>query len=642
MRYAMMWVLLASLLVACGGWPGQRTNEDAPPATTTVAEATVAPWPVEPIVWQACDDPVVDEEGFACATVPVPLDYARPDGERINIAVIRYTASESRQGAILFNPGGPGGSGFDYVAQMGSYYVSKLGLAGFDFVGFDPRGVDRSHGIKCQSDADIDRYMYGDSSPDTPAEEAFWDESEAAFVSGCTTEYGDTLQYYSTANTARDMDVIRAAMGDEQINYLGVSYGTYLGAVYATMFPERVRAMVLDSAFQPNGDTVEEYYTTQLAGFEQAMNNWIAWCESTSECAFTATDVGARWDALYAKYDANPIAAPDGRMTFQGVIDTATTSALYSESQWPVLAEALAAAETGDVTGVWELADEYNDRDEAGVYKASVHAFPIIRCASGLVAPEIADAAALYATMTEISPRFTSDLSVDDLREEDTTCGDIMPDQAVAPVTYAGSAPILVIAGTNDPATPMRWATKLRTDMGPNAALLTYTGEGHGQVLQASCVDEAASAVLKDGTLPADGTVCDPDPAVARPAWWDLVPTAQTGEQELTRTQIRGYIGLDESSAFASGFRLTGDSASIRSAVEARLGVSGLWPAQDAESIVGGALLQDFATLDETAYVRVVIIGSDAIATDEWSSLRDVVDDGQGVVVFLVFAEWQK
>ena len=174
------------------------------------------------------------------------------------MALVRLPASGDRQGAVLFNPGGPGGSGFDPIAFSGSSIASALGLDNYDLIGFDPRGVDRSGGIRCVTDAFEDAHLYVDETPDTPEEQALKDEADTGFVDGCKQKYGDTLRFYSTANTARDMDAIREALGDDQISFLGISYGTYLGATYATMFPDHVRAMVLDSAFEPNGDTVEQ------------------------------------------------------------------------------------------------------------------------------------------------------------------------------------------------------------------------------------------------------------------------------------------------------------------------------------------------------------------------------------------------
>ena len=225
----------------------------------------------------------------------------------------RPANSDDRVGAILFNPGGPGGSGFDYIAQGGTTIVESLGLDDFDLIGFDPRGVDRSNGLRCLTDAEQDATQYLDETPDTPDEQAALDAANDQFEAACIAEFGDTLRHYSTDETARDMDAIRAGLGDDQISYLGISYGTYLGATYATLFPDRVRAMVLDSAFEPTGDTIEQEYTTQLVGFEEAFNNWAAWCEGAAECAFRSDDVGAAWDELSAQLDATPVTADDGR-----------------------------------------------------------------------------------------------------------------------------------------------------------------------------------------------------------------------------------------------------------------------------------------------------------------------------------------
>jgi len=473
---------------------------------------------IRPLEWQPCDDVVVTESGFECGTVTVPLDYSNPKGTTIDIAVIRYKAREQRQGAILYNPGGPGASGFNMVAWMGTYYVDELGLQAFDFVGFDPRGVERSNGLKCQSDAEIDKYQFTDASPDTPEEESFYTDAYNAFVEACITKYGDTLDHYSTANIARDMDVIRVAMGDAQISYLGVSYGTYLGAVYANLFPERVRAMVLDSAFEPNGDTIEEQYTTQLGGFERAMNNWIAWCESDATCAFHAADVGARWDALYQQYDESSVTATDGRVTYQSVILRATKAALYTESSWRQLAQALADAEKRNVVRVWKLVDGYYERDEDGVYTSIVHAFEIIGCASGFDYEEVSDPEALLTKIRSIAPRMSVDMRAENFQNDSngSSCGGLMLAQTPAPTEYAGDAPILVIGGENDPATPMRWSEKMHDRMGPSAVLLRYTGEGHGQVLSADCVNRAAANTLVALELPANNTVCRPD---GEPSW---------------------------------------------------------------------------------------------------------------------------
>ena len=340
----------------------------------------------------------------------MPLDYDHPTGGSIDLALVKVPATSDRRGAVLLNPGGPGGSGFDLVAFSGTGIASTLGLQSFDLIGFDPRGVDRSDGIRCVTDDFQDQHLYVDGTPDTPDEQVLFDEAKSGYVDGCTANYGDSLRFYSTENTARDMDAIRAALGDEQISFLGLSYGTYLGATYATLFPDRVRAMVLDSAYEPNGDTAEQEFTTELAGLEGALNSWIAWCQQDPTCDFTATDVGARWDALRQQLDDTPIAGSDGRMANNAVVEGATIAALYSESQWPVLGRALAQAEGGDPAGIFALADEYNGRNDDGTFNTLQQSYYVIQCASGVEAPPPSDPEALLATLHAAAPRFGKDI----------------------------------------------------------------------------------------------------------------------------------------------------------------------------------------------------------------------------------------
>jgi pimeloyl-ACP methyl ester carboxylesterase len=502
--------------------------------------------------WEACDDPAVIEDELECATLTVPLDYAEPDGDTIDLALVRVPASRSRDGAILTNPGGPGSSGFDFVAYSGTVLRDEMGLDEFDIIGFDPRGVDRSGGLRCLTDAELDASMYLDYTPDSPEEEDLLDAAPADFATECIDEYDDTLVHYSTANTARDIDAIRAALGDDQISYLGISYGTYLGGVYATLFPDRVRAMVLDAAFDPIGDTVEEAYSTQLVGFENAFDNWAAWCQDTpAECSFSTDDVGAAWDELFDQLDAEPVEADDGRWANEAVMDTATTAALYSEYDWPLLGTALDQVRTGDPAALFRLADGYVGRADDGTYSTEQQSFAIISCASGFTSPTPDDPEALAEELREKAPRFGGLLTVDDLTGDGTgSCDTLMPNVEPTEVAYAGEAPIVVVGGTNDPATPIRWAEELTAAMGPNARLVTYTGEGHGFVLAATCVNEVEGAVLASLELPDAGTQCDPDPAVERPEWWDTIVTPEGVSDPIDSPELLGALGLGPSIAF--------------------------------------------------------------------------------------------
>ena len=246
-----------------------------------------------------------------------------------------------------------------------------------------------------------------------------------------------------------------------------MSYGTYLGGIYARMFPERVRAMVLDGAFEPSGDSEFDQWATQPIGFEHAFDNWAAWCQQNTDCEFTAPDVGARWDALQAQLDATPLTADDGREVNQVVLDTATTAALYSKSAWAALGAALADAERGDGNALLALADSQNGRNPDGTYDSIYQSFPVIGCASGFGSPYPADPEAMLAQIKAAAPRFARNMTVNDFHDN---CSYLFngPQKVYAP-SFSGTAPILVVGGVNDPATPIRWAEELTAELGPSA-----------------------------------------------------------------------------------------------------------------------------------------------------------------------------
>ena len=526
------------------GTSGATTDTTSPGTSDTTGSTSGNQGSLD---WGTCKDPNVKEAALQCATLKVPLDYDNPSGDSISMALIRLPATGDRQGAVLFNPGGPGGSGFDSIAFAGTSIATALGIdTSFDLIGFDPRGVDRSGGIHCVTDAFEDKHLYVDDTPDTPEEQVLKDEAQQGFIDGCKQKYGDKLRFYSTANTDRDIDAIRVALGDKQISFLGVSYGTYLGATYATMFPDHVRAMVLDSAFEPNGDTVDQQYETQLIGFEGAFNNWIKWCETDSTCAFTASDVGARWDALKQQLDDHPIPGADGRLANNATMESATTEALYSKSDWPVLAQALAKAEKGDPQGIFALGDSDAGRNADGTFTTLSQSFPVIRCASGIGPPPPPDPEALAAAMRAAAPRLGKDTTAKDLTAEADECTSLVGHVDPVKVSYTGNGPIVVVGGTNDPATPIRWAKKMAGEMGTHTRLVTFTGEGHGQLLASTCVTDIEGALLTKLTLPDSGTTCDPDPPVEKPDWWDQVPVPSVVSNPVDLPALGALLGTSQ------------------------------------------------------------------------------------------------
>ena len=473
------------------------------------------------IEWGECDE-YPDDDTVECGTLTVPLDYTRPEGETIDLALIRFPAQSARpEGLFLSNPGGPGESGIDFTYYSSSDLISSLGLENFDVVGFDPRGIDRSGGLKCESDAEIDRHVFMDYTPDDDTEQAIYDEWMEA-DDACVTKYGDSLKHYSTLNTARDMEMIRIAMGFEQIDYLGISYGTYLGAVYATLYPDNVHAMFLDAAYDPQGDSPEQEWLTQAVGFEESFDAWIAWCEDTpDECAFSSDDVRQGWFDLEQQLDIDPIELDDGRFVNASVLETATFSAMYVRSDWPILADALAEGRDGRGTMLMRMADSWTGRDEDGVFDSSYDAYSVIQCASGDVQDAPDDPEALLEELQSKAPWYSRDITIDDLDE--SYCS--FEPGTLVEIEALTDAPIVVLGGTNDPATPIRWSEEMTTNLGDSAVLVTFEGEGHSHILESRCVDEIARELFTSGQLPASGTRCQPDVPVPKPAWWDGVVT---------------------------------------------------------------------------------------------------------------------
>jgi pimeloyl-ACP methyl ester carboxylesterase len=577
--------------------------------------------------WGTCEEGV--ESDFECATLVVPLDYDERGGETIPIALIRYPATGDREGAVLVNPGGPGGSGYDIVANAGPVISEQMGLGAFDIVGFDPRGVDRSNGIRCLDDAAMDATMYLDDTPDSPAEQQAVDDAEQQLYDACRATYGDTLVEYSTDNVARDMDGIRVGLGDEQISYIGISYGTYLGAVYATLFPERVRAMVLDSAYEPTGDTPTQQHVTQLAGFEGAFDNWAAWCESNDACAFRATDVAARWDMLRDELDSDPVRGDDGREANRVVMEIATISSLYSDAAWPLLGAALADVESGDPKQLFLLADEYTGRQPDGTWLTITQSNRVIDCASGINAKTPPDPQAILDEMKQAAPRFAKYLSLDDV---ESTCAQLIGTEVdPPPIGYDGNAPILVVGGTNDPATPYRWAEELTAVMGSNARLLTFTGEGHGQLLSSSCVTEAEATAITDLALPEPGTTCDRDPPVERPEWWDDIPVPDGVSDPVDEPAITNLLGATETFGYVE----------LRfSALDANETLDGYDNTLDAAGFDTLGRDEPFAGAPRGVYSApngdffiVLVFGEQAYEDDDLAALAEFVPEGEHLVL---------
>jgi pimeloyl-ACP methyl ester carboxylesterase len=434
--------------------------------------------------WEECGG---DAE---CAALDVPVDYDQPEGDTLTLSVARVPASGDRIGALFVNPGGPGASAADFATTLAFSLPDDI-TERFDIVGVDPRGLGASD-IDCGGDF---AELYGvDYSIDSPEDETTLLDVSSDYVDGCEAAAGDLLPHLGTANVARDIDAVRAAMGDEQLNYLGFSYGTAIGQMLADMFPDRVRAMVIDGVLEL-GPTGTELAAEQARGFEDAFAAFADDCDADPSCPI-APDATAALDELSARVEQEPIPGSP-RDLGPGELSTGLALPLYSQSLWPELADAIAEGLDGDGSAMVDLADQYIGIADFDIYFA-------VNCLD-LEWPESPDE--LLAAGVDAAgeaPHFGEPIVNDYVR-----CA-IWPvqEQPLPAVTAPGAPPIVVVSTTGDPATPyeagVRTAERLESGV-----LLTYEGEGHTVVGNGvACIDDAVARYLVDLEPPEDGTTC--------------------------------------------------------------------------------------------------------------------------------------
>lgn len=443
--------------------------------------------------------------GLETGSVIVPVDYDDPSKGEFDLFVMRHPASDpsKRIGSLLVNPGGPGFGG-SVLAQVAENVYSQDLLDHFDIVGWDPRGTGLSTpAIDCIDDYDP---YFATEYDDLTDEQAQQRSVEVAtdFEAQCEDNNTDILSYVGTNNAARDMDLIRQALGEDTITYFGFSYGSELGATWATLFPDTVRAAVLDGAADPNADSVQSGID-QSKGFEAALNTFLAQCSDDTSCAFNnGGDAEGAYDALLKSLSEQPIPSDPGRPDVEtGVATTAVIQAMYSEDIWPQLATALADAQNGEGSGLLALYDGYYQRQPDGTYDNSLEAFQVISCADTperlTVEEEDADAH-LYE---EAAPRLYADT-----KGGSYFCtffpASIDPR---ATITGVGAGPILVVGTTGDPATPLASSRNMATSL-EEGVLLVVDAEQHTGYDVNDCSTGTVDAYLINLTVPADGTEC--------------------------------------------------------------------------------------------------------------------------------------
>ncbi|MFN8617111.1 MAG: alpha/beta hydrolase [Dehalococcoidia bacterium] len=443
--------------------------------------------------WETCGN-------IECATFNVPLDYEKPGGKTIELSLIRIKARkpDQRIGVLMANPGGPGASANDFVRIWRGILAGEI-RDKFDIVSFDPRGVGESSPILCHDN--LQALVAADPDPDTDAE---WQHAEKVakdFADACQAKYGDILPYLGTKNVARDMDRIRQALGEEKLNYIGYSYGTSLGAVYADLFPSHVRSMVLDGGTDLSL-SFEDVNRTQMIGFERALSAYIADCQAKS-CL--GADPRAAIAAIMAKAELKPIPAPGtDRPAGPGEVELGILSAMYSKQTWSFLTRALQDAQNGDGTGLVRLTDEYLQRDGNGDYPNLIEANAAVNYVDEECPKDPEAYKAMAAEFIKDAPTFGASAATAGL-----SCAywKAKADPVKAP-TAKGAPPIVVIATTNDPATPYEWGKALSQQLS-TGVLLTHRGEGHTIYAQGdSCIDTAVNAYVLNLAVPAAGTSC--------------------------------------------------------------------------------------------------------------------------------------
>lgn len=476
-------------------------------STSTPVKETVAPdleqYYSQALAWTSC------AKNLQCATAKAPLDWTDPGAGSIKLALIRHVATGTRLGSLLVNPGGPGASGYDFVKDSVDFVADKRLQASYDIVGFDPRGVGRSSAVVCYGPQQMDEYLYSITPGTRGSNEWIANNTQASkdFGTACATKTGTLLDHVDTVSAARDIDLLRATLGDKKLNFLGYSYGTYLGAVYADLYPQKTGRLVLDGALDPAA-TSDDVTKVQAEGFESALRAYMKDCLAHKGCPFSGTvnEGMATVSALLASVEASPIRNGDGRELGANTLLTAIIYPLYDATAWSYLSEMFSSVMKGSAARAFQFADAYNGRNDDGTYQDnSTEAFTAINCLDYTYDADPATMRAQAAELATVAPVLGKYMAYANIG-----CANWPYKSTVkrGPIAAAGSAPILVVGTTNDPATPYVWAQNMSREL-ENGHLLTYKGEGHTAYNKSnSCVNDTVDDFLVSGTVPKTDPMC--------------------------------------------------------------------------------------------------------------------------------------
>lgn len=503
LRHALRGIALAVVTMTLTACSGGVVPE--PTRAPDVVPAEYQRFYAQQLEWTSCHD------GMQCATAIAPLDWEEPAGETIELALIRHEATSSdKLGSLFVNPGGPGASGVNFVADSLDYAVSGDVQKNYDVIGFDPRGVGASTPVVCvDSAAQMDEFLFGtlDAVRESPEWIAQRGAASKEFADGCAQRTGELLAHVDTASAARDLDMLRAAVGDRELNYLGYSYGTLLGAIYAENFPGNVGRMVLDGALDPSSSSFD-VNLTQAMGFENALRAYLTECLAESDCPFSGSVDAAMTQIadLLAELDQSPLTASDGRALSADAMLTAIIAPLYLKEAWSYLSDVFTAVFEGDADPAFGAVDWYYNRSEEGTYEDnSTESFLAINCADYPVTTDPAQWAADAKILAQKAPVIGPYLAYGDQMCSQWPYPAVMTPKKVS---ATGAGDILVIGTTGDPATPYRWAQALAAQL-EGGHLISYTGEGHTAYNKSNaCVNDAVDGFLLKGKVPAQDPKC--------------------------------------------------------------------------------------------------------------------------------------
>jgi pimeloyl-ACP methyl ester carboxylesterase len=497
-----IWTLL---LTSCS-----TSNSSAPKENIIQNLTTLESFYSQELVWDNCKD----DKKFQCAEIQVPVDYQNPENASLTLALKKLSAKDSanKVGSLLINPGGPGGSGTDYVTYAEDAFGKRL-MDSFDIIGFDPRGVALSTPLDCLTDKEVDEFLAFDGTPDTDQELKESLQLSINLAKGCEAVENNLIAHVGTQEAARDMDIIRELVGDKKLNFLGASYGTYLGGMYAELFPDKVGRLVLDGAVDPSLSGVEQSFD-QAVGLDTALKRFVEDCPKYDDCPLTKTgedgvkEIRDFLDSL----DANPLKTEDPeRILTQAMGVYAVAAFLYSDDWWSYMRQSLTTAFEGDGTDLLAIVDLFNERTDDGTFATNAtEAIYAINCfdePSNVTEEQVREFA---KTWIKDAPVFGDYLAWGNLA---CTIWPVKDPNPINKFVAQGAAPIVVVGTKFDPATPYKWALGLSSQLS-SSVLLTYEGDGHTAYMRGSeCIDKEIENYLVDGIVPDKNIVC---PAIVK------------------------------------------------------------------------------------------------------------------------------